>query len=45
MSKSASSMAGVIELLDTPEETLKKFKSSVTDDGKEDKFYEKLKPT
>jgi tryptophanyl-tRNA synthetase len=44
MSKSASSMAGVIELLDTPEETLKKFKSSVTDNGKEIKFDEKLKP-
>ena len=44
MSKSASSMAGVIELLDTPEVTLKKFKSSVTDDGKEVKFDEKGKP-
>lgn len=44
MSKSASSMAGVIELLDTPEMTLKKFKSSVTDNGKEIKFDEKLKP-
>ena len=44
MSKSASSMAGVIELLDTPDVTLKKFKSSVTDYGKEVKFDEKLKP-
>jgi tryptophanyl-tRNA synthetase len=44
MSKSASSMAGVIELLDSPEVTLKKFKSSVTDDGKEVKFDEKEKP-
>ena len=44
MSKSASSMSGVIELLDTPEVTLKKFKSSVTDDGKEVKFDEKGKP-
>ena len=44
MSKSASSMAGVIELLDSPEVTLKKFKSSVTDDGKEVKFDEKAKP-
>ena len=35
MSKSASSVAGVIELLDTPEATLKKFKLSVTDNGKE----------
>ena len=44
MSKSASSMAGVIELLDSPEVTLKKLKSSVTDDGKEVKFDEKSKP-
>lgn len=44
MSKSASSMAGVIELLDSAEVTLKKFKSSVTDDGKEVKFDEKVKP-
>jgi tryptophanyl-tRNA synthetase len=44
MSKSATSMSGVIELLDAPEITLKKFKSSVTDDGKEVKFDEKSKP-
>ena len=44
MSKSASSMSGVIELLDAPEITLKKFKSSVTDDGKEVKFDENGKP-
>ena len=44
MSKSAASMLGVIELLDAPEITLKKFKSSVTDDGKEVKFDEKSKP-
>lgn len=44
MSKSASSMAGVVELLDAPDTTLKKFKASVTDDGKEIKFDEKLKP-
>ena len=44
MSKSAASMSGVIELLDAPEITLKKFKSSVTDDGKEVKFDEKSKP-
>ena len=44
MSKSAASMSGVIELLDAPEVTLKKFKSSVTDDGKEVKFDEKGKP-
>jgi len=44
MSKSATSMSGVIEILDAPEITLKKFKSSVTDDGKEVKFDEKGKP-
>jgi tryptophanyl-tRNA synthetase len=44
MSKSAASMAGVIELLDSPEATIKKFKSSVTDAGKEIKFDEKEKP-
>jgi tryptophanyl-tRNA synthetase len=44
MSKSAASMSGVIELLAAPEITLKKFKSSVTDDGKEVKFDEKGKP-
>jgi len=44
MSKSAASMSGVIELLDAPEVTLKKFKSSVTDDGKEVKFDENGKP-
>ena len=41
MSKSAASMAGVVELLDSPEATIKKFKSSVTDTGKEVKFDEK----
>jgi tryptophanyl-tRNA synthetase len=44
MSKSAASMSGVIELLDAPEITLKKFKSSVTDDGKVVKFDDKGKP-
>jgi len=44
MSKSAASMAGVIELLDSPDATIKKFKSSVTDAGKEIKFDEKEKP-
>jgi tryptophanyl-tRNA synthetase len=38
MSKSATSLAGVIELLDNPDVTLKKFKSSVTDAGREVKF-------
>jgi tryptophanyl-tRNA synthetase len=44
MSKSAASMSGVIELLDSADVTMKKFKSSVTDDGKEVKFDEKAKP-
>jgi len=44
MSKSATSMAGVVELMDTPDATIKKFKSSVTDAGKEIKFDEKEKP-
>ena len=44
MSKSAASMAGVIELLDSPDVTIKKFKSSVTDADKEIKFDEKEKP-
>lgn len=44
MSKSASSMAGVVELMDTPDATIKKFKSCVTDAGKEIKFDEKEKP-
>ena len=43
MSKSAASMSGVIELLDSPETTIKKFKSSVTDAGKEVKFDYKEK--
>ncbi|KRO50690.1 MAG: tryptophan--tRNA ligase [Actinobacteria bacterium BACL4 MAG-120820-bin23] len=44
MSKSAASMSGVIELLDSADTTMKKFKSSVTDDGKEVRFDEKEKP-
>lgn len=44
MSKSATSMSGVIELLDSADVTMKKFKSCVTDDGKEVKFDEKSKP-
>jgi len=44
MSKSAASMSGVIELLDSADVTMKKFKSSVTDDGKDVKFDEKAKP-
>ena len=44
MSKSATSMSGVIELLDSSDVILKKFKSSVTDAGKEIKYDEKSKP-
>ena len=44
MSKSAASMSGVIELVDSADVTMKKFKCSVTDDGKEVKFDEKSKP-
>ena len=38
MSKSANSMAGVIELLEPADSIMKKFKSAVTDTGKEIKF-------
>jgi tryptophanyl-tRNA synthetase len=44
MSKSAASMAGVIELLDSPEANIKKFKSAVTDTGREVTFNEGEKP-
>ena len=44
MSKSASSLAGVIELLDTPEANIKKIKSAVTDTGREVTFDEAEKP-
>lgn len=44
MSKSAASMAGVIELLDTPESNMKKIKSAVTDTGREVTFDEEAKP-
>jgi len=44
MSKSAASMSGVIALLDSSDVILKKFKSSVTDAGKEIKYDEKSKP-
>jgi len=40
MSKSAASLAGVIELLDTPEANIKKVKSAVTDTGREVTFDE-----
>lgn len=44
MSKSASSAAGIIELLDDPAITLKKIKSAVTDTGREVQFNESEKP-
>jgi tryptophanyl-tRNA synthetase len=44
MSKSAESVAGLIEILDTPEVNAKKIKSAVTDAGREIKFDEKEKP-
>lgn len=44
MSKSAASMAGVIELLDTPEANIKKIKSAVTDTEREVTFDESEKP-
>jgi tryptophanyl-tRNA synthetase len=44
MSKSAESLAGVIDLLDEPNVNLKKIKSAVTDTGREVKFDEKEKP-
>lgn len=44
MSKSAASLAGVIELLDSPEANTKKIKSAVTDTGREITFDEETKP-
>lgn len=44
MSKSADSVAGLIEILDSPEVNVKKIKSAVTDAGREIKFDEKEKP-
>ncbi len=44
MSKSAASVSGVIELMDSPDVNLKKFKSAVTDTGKEVVFDERNKP-
>ena len=44
MSKSADSVAGLIEILDTPEVNAKKIKSAVTDAGREIKFDEREKP-
>lgn len=44
MSKSATSNAGVIDILDSSDINVKKIKSAVTDTGKEIKFDEKEKP-
>ncbi len=44
MSKSADSVAGLIEILDSPEVNAKKIKSAVTDAGREIKFDEREKP-
>ena len=44
MSKSAGSVAGVLEIMDTPDVSTKKIKSAATDAGREIKFAEKEKP-
>ena len=44
MSKSAESMNGLIEILDTPEVNVKKIKNAVTDTGREIKFDTQEKP-
>ena len=44
MSKSADSMGGLIEILDTPEVNAKKIKSAVTDTGREVTFDAQEKP-
>ena len=44
MSKSSGSVAGVLEILDTPEANTKKIKSATTDAGREVTFDEKAKP-
>ncbi|WP_026928329.1 tryptophan--tRNA ligase [Granulicoccus phenolivorans] len=44
MSKSATSPAGVVELLEDPKKNAKKFKSAVTDSGTEIRFDEENKP-
>jgi tryptophanyl-tRNA synthetase len=44
MSKSASSPAGIIELLDDPKVSAKKIRSAVTDSGTEVRFDEERKP-
>ena len=44
MSKSAESLSGLIEILDTPEANAKKIKSAVTDTGREVRFDSEEKP-
>lgn len=44
MSKSASSVAGIVELLDDPRRSTKKIRSAVTDSGREVYFDEAAKP-
>jgi len=44
MSKSSGSVAGVIEIMDTPEANAKKIKSATTDAGRDVRFDEKEKP-
>src|SRR6185437_3465731 len=44
MSKSASSPAGIIEMLDDPKASAKKIRSAVTDSGTEVRFDEEHKP-
>ncbi len=44
MSKSAESLSGLIEILDTPEANAKKIKSAVTDTGREVRFDSAGKP-
>jgi tryptophanyl-tRNA synthetase len=44
MSKSSSSVSGIVEVMDAPEVNAKKIKSAVTDTGREVKFDEKEKP-
>ena len=44
MSKSSGSVAGVIEIMDSPEANAKKIKSATTDAGREIRFGEKEKP-
>jgi tryptophanyl-tRNA synthetase len=44
MSKSASSPAGIVEILDDPAKSAKKIRSAVTDSGREIVFDEQAKP-